>query len=62
MIIKKKLKGVFKYQSKHYKSEEYKNCLDGKKYQEECENYIFGSINHEMYLQKIKKTFIIVIR
>ena len=28
----------------------------GKKYQEECENYILSSVNHEMYLQRIKKS------
>ena len=41
-----KLKGVSKSQSKHNNFEEYKNCLDGKKYQEECQNYILKSINH----------------
>ena len=48
---KNKLKGVCKSQSKHFKFEEYKNCLDGKEYQKECNNYILRSINHEMYLQ-----------
>ena len=51
-----KLKNVSKSQSKNFKFEEYKNCLDGKKYQEVCNNYILGSINHEMYLQEIKKS------
>ena len=35
---KNKLKGVSKSQSKLIKFEEYKICLDGKRYQEECEN------------------------
>ena len=28
-------------------------CLDGEKYQSECNNYILKSIGHDMYLQKI---------
>ena len=51
-----KLKGVSKSQSKNILFEEYKNCLDGKKYQEECNNYFLRSNNHEMYLQEIKKS------
>ena len=35
-----KLKSVSKSQLKKTKFEEYKNCLDGKKYQEVCNNYI----------------------
>ena len=57
-----KLKGTSKSQSKHIKIENYKKCLDGEKYQEECEIYFLRSINHEMYLQKIKKIFIISFR
>ena len=38
--IRNKMKGVSKAQSKHIKFEEYQKCLDGKNYQEECENYI----------------------
>ena len=53
---KNKLKGVSKSQSKHIKSEEYKKCLDEKKYQKECDNYLLRSINREMYLQKLKKS------
>ena len=53
---KNKLKGVSKSQSKNFKFEEYKNSLDGEKYQEECNNYILRSINHEMHLQEIKKS------
>ena len=50
-----KLKGISKSQLKHIKFEECKNCFDGKKHQKECEKYILRSINHEMYLQKVKK-------
>ena len=60
--IKKKLKKVSKTQSKHNKFDEYKNCLDGKKHQEDCENYILRSVKHEMYLQQIKKVNIIFFR
>ena len=52
---KNKLKGISKSQPKNIKFEEYKNCLDGKKHQEECENYMLKSVNHEMYLQRVKK-------
>ena len=48
---KNKLKGISKRQSKNIKIEEYYNCLFGGKYQQECDNYIIQSINHEMYLQ-----------
>ena len=51
---KKKLKGISKSQSKNIKFQEYKNCLDGKEYQRECENFIIRSINHEMHLQEVK--------
>ena len=40
MIVKKKLKGISKSQSKNIKFEEYKKRLDGKEYQQECDNYI----------------------
>ena len=53
---KNKLKGISKSQSKHIKLEEYKNCLHGEDYQRECNNYIIRSVNHEMYLQEIRKT------
>ena len=53
---KNKLKGICKSQSKHYKFEEYYNCLFGGAYQKECDNYIIRSINHEMYLQEVKKS------
>ena len=51
-----KLKGISKSQSKNIKFEELYNCLFGKKYQQECDNYIIRSINHEMYLQRVKKS------
>ena len=53
---KNKLKGISKSQSKNIKIEEYKKCLDGENYQQECDNYILRSINHEMVLQKVKKS------
>ena len=51
---KNKIKGISKSQSKHIKFEEYYNCLFGKEYQRECNNYIIRSINHEMVLQEVK--------
>ena len=53
---KNKIKGISKSQSKHIKFEEYYNCLFGKGYQKECNNYIIRSINHEMVLQEVKKS------
>ena len=53
---KNKLKCASKSQSKHIKTEKYKNCLDGIEYQRECNFYILRSINHEMHLQEIKKS------
>ena len=53
---KNKLKGIYKSQSKNIKFEEYYNCLFGREYQQECDNYILRSINHEMVLQKVKKS------
>ena len=53
---KNKLKGISKSQSKNIKFEEYKNCLDGKEYQRECNIYIIRSINHEVHLQEAKKS------
>ena len=51
-----KLKGSSKSQSKHIKFGEYKKVIDGNEYQEECDNCILKSVNHEMYFQKIKKS------
>ena len=53
---KNKIKGISKSQSKHIKFEEYYNCLFGREYQKECNNYIIRSINHEMVLQEVKKS------
>ena len=53
---KNKLKGISKSYSKNIKFEEYKKCLDGEKYENECDNYILISISHEMYLQTIKNS------
>ena len=56
MIVKNKLKGVSESHSGHIRFEEYYNCLLGGEYQKECDNYIIRSINHEMYLQEVKKS------
>ena len=53
---KNKLKGITKSQSMHIKFEENKKCLDGEEYQRDCNIYILRSINHEMYLQEVKKS------
>ena len=53
---KNKLKGVSKSQSRNIKFEEYKICLDGDEFGNECINCISKSINHDMYMQGIKKT------
>ena len=53
---KNKLKCISKSQSKNIKFEKYKKCLVGEEYQQECDNYIIKSINHEMVLQKVKKS------
>ena len=53
---KNKLKGISKPHSKNNKIDEYKKCLDGEKYQEECNKYFSRSINHEMHLQEKKST------
>ena len=56
---KNKLKGVSKSQSKHIKFEEYYICLIDVECQNECDNYIIRSLNHEMYLQRVKKIYTI---
>ena len=53
---KNKLKGISKSYSRDIKFDEYKKCLDGGNFQEDCDNYIIGSFNHEMYLQRVKKS------
>ena len=57
---KNKLKGISKSQSKNINFEEFKKSLDGKKYQEECENYMLKAVNHEMYLQRVKKSTLFI--
>ena len=51
---KNKIEGISKTQSKHITFEEYYNCLFGGEYQKECDNYNIRSLNHEMYLQKVR--------
>ena len=53
---KNKLKGISKSQSKHIKFDEYKKCLFGGEHQKECDIYIIRSLNHEMILQKVRKS------
>ena len=53
---KNKLKGISKKQSKKIKFEEFYNCLFGGKYKQECDNHLFRSLNHEMYLQRVRKS------
>ena len=48
MVKIKTKKGISKSFSKIIKVEEYKNCLDGQKYQKECDNEILRSVNPEM--------------
>ena len=57
-----KLKGISKSYSRNIKFDEYKKCLDSEEYQHEWDNYILRSINHEMYLQRVKKIYIIYFR
>ena len=53
---KSELKGISKSYSKNIKFDEYKKCLDGENYQEGCDKYKIRSLNHEMYLQRVKKS------
>ena len=54
---KKILKGVSKSYSKNITFEEYSNCLFGEENQQERDNYIIRSVNHERYLQRVKKNY-----
>ena len=54
MIKKNNLKGISICQSKHIKFEDFKKCLDGKKYQKNCIKNILCSINHEIHIQELK--------
>ena len=53
---KNKLTGISKSQSKNIKFEKYYNFLFVRKLQQECDNYIIRPINHEIYLQRLKKS------
>ena len=53
-----KLKGISKSYSKNIKFVEQKNCLNGKEYQKEGDNYRIRSFNHEMYLQLVPKSIL----
>ena len=53
---KNKIKGISKSQSEYIKFEEYYNCLFGGEYQREFNKYIIRSINHEIFLQELKKS------
>ena len=33
-----------------------KKCLYGEEYQKKCDKYLLRSINHDMYLQEVKKS------
>ena len=55
------MKTIWKSQSKNFKFEEYKNCLDRCDFKKECSNYIIRSINHETSLQQVKKIYAISI-
>ena len=49
------MKGIWKPQSKNIKFHEYKKCLDGSGYQQECDKHLFRSNNHRVYPQKVCK-------
>ena len=53
---KNKIKGISQSRSKHIKFEEYYKSLFGGGYQKERDNYVIRSLNHEMYLQKVRKS------
>ena len=53
---KSKLKGISKSQTKNIKFVEYEICLDEEENVNECDNFVSKSYNHDMYLQKIRKT------
>ena len=53
---KNTLKVFSNSQTKNIKFGEYKICLVGEENVNECDNYILKSINHDMHLQKLRKT------
>ena len=52
----KTIKGVSRGYSKINNFGDYKKCLDGEDYQNECDNYNIRSLIHELYLQRVKKS------
>ena len=52
----KKLKGTSESCSKNFEFDEKYSCQFGGKYQNECDNYILESHNHETYLQLVKQS------
>ena len=58
---KNKLKGISKSQSEHNKFGECYNCLFGRHYHKECDNYLIRPINHEMYLQEVIKSTLFIL-
>ena len=50
------LKGISTFQSKNIEFDEYCNCLFGGEYQKKCDICSFPSVNHELYLQLVKKS------
>ena len=58
---KNKLKGISKSFSRNINNDEYYNCLLGEDYQQEDDNYIIRSLDHELYLQQLKKTTLSII-
>ena len=50
------IKGISRSPSKNIKFEEFFRCLFGRQYQKECDNFLNRSLNHEMYLQEVKKS------
>ena len=57
---KNKSEGICNSQSKNGKFNDCKKCLDGEKYQKEFDNYNLRSLNHELYLQLVKKSTLFV--
>ena len=55
-----KIKSIFRSRSKHNKFEEYYNCLFGGEYQKECDIYFIRSLNHELYLHKVRKSTLFI--
>ena len=53
---KSKMKGISECQTKIIKPEELKIVLDREENINECDNYVLISTNHDMLLQKIRKS------